>query len=210
MRYAPVMALMALLLATTAFAGQNPLVTLPLHGKPAFDFACNGYLPVDCVSNLPQVNVPAGPVTIFLFVMNYEAVAGVQTAFVVPATWVFAVGNWACQPNQLNAVTPHAPWGPNEGTITTAFDCLNTHALGVIGSMIFQNAPSGCISQVESQFPFGTHVLDCSQGTDVILPGPLGDRRVGSVCVNAEGQPACQPVTPVEPATWGQIKASYN
>jgi hypothetical protein len=209
MRYAPVMALMALLLATTAFAGANPNATLPLHGKSAFEFACTGYAPVDCLSNRPVVNVPAGPVTVFLFVMNYANVAGVQTAFTVPAAWAFATGTWNCQVGQLSAVTPAPPWGATAGSITTAFTCLNGPALGVIGMLLFSNAASGCVEQVQSSFPNGTHVLDCAQGVDQI-PESQG-ARLGKICVGTQGGfDACDPLIPVEPATWGSIKAQYN
>lgn len=204
MRYAPVMALMALVLATTAFAGQNPQVTLPLHAKASSFEPCPGYLPVDCRAVQPTVDVPAGaPVAIFLFVMNYNSVAGVQTAF--QTSWTFTFGLWDCQPGQLNAVTPAPPFGPTGGTITTAFNCLNGPALGVIGRMFF--IPStGCIEQVQSSYPFGIHVLDCAQGIDQITQAP----RLGKVCVGQGGVNACEPLVAVEPATWGSIKAQYN
>ncbi len=204
MRYAPVMALMALLLATTAFAGQNPEVTLPLHAKTSSFEPCQGYLPVDCRANQPNVEVlPGAPVAIFLFVMNYNSVAGVQTAF--QTNWSLIFGLWDCQPGQLNAVTPVAPFGPTAGTITTAFNCLNGPALGVIGRMFF-SPTSGCIEQVQSSYPFGIHVLDCAQGIDQIAQAP----RLGKVCVGPGGNPACNPLVAVEPATWGSIKAQYN
>lgn len=207
MRYAPVMALMALLLATTAVAGLNPFATLPLHGKTSSFEQCNGYLPVDCsLSNPPQVNMPApGPVAIFLFVNNYTRVAGVQTAFQKDPSWTFTFGLWDCQPNQLSAVTPGGAFGPTAGTISTAFDCLNGPALGVIGRMHFV-ATTGCITQVQSTYPDGNHVVDCSQGKDLIDLA----QRLGSVCVGQGGHNACPAVTPVEPATWGSIKAQYN
>ncbi len=207
MRYAPVaMALLALCLTTTAFAGQNPNVTLPMHGKTSTFEACDGYLPVDCLSNRPTVNLPAGPITVFLFVMNYDCVAGVQTAFQPAATWTFGFGLWDCQPGQLSAVTPAAPFGPTSGTITTAFNFLNGPALGVVGRMVFVNTVSGCVEQVQSSYPFENHVLDCQQGIDQVVEGA----RMGKICVTEGGVDACEPLVAVEPATWGGIKAQYN
>lgn len=211
MRYAPVMALMALLLATTAFAGLNPFATLPLHGKTSSFEPCTGYLPVDCrIGGIrPTVDIPAGPVAVFLLVNNYANVAGVQTAFLPGPAWTFAFGLWDCQVGQLSAVTPVPPFGATAGSITTAFTCLNGPALGVIGRMMFANAGGGCIEQVQSSYPNATHVLDCAQGTD---PIPLG-ARLGKICIGPPGSggvDACDPITAVEPATWGSIKAQYN
>jgi len=210
MRYAPVMALMALLLATTAFAGQNPLVTLPLHAKASSFEPCTGYLPVDCRATLPTVNINPGPAAIFLFVMNYNTVAGVQTAFLPNASWTFAFGLWDCQGGQLNAVTPAAPFGETAGTITTAFNCLQGPALGVVGRMFFANVVSGCIEQVQSSYPFGIHVLGCDQTIDQITDSTPDQLRLGKVCVGTGGVHACEAIVAVEPATWGSIKAQYN
>jgi hypothetical protein len=211
MRYAPVMALMALLLATTAFAGANPEVTLPLHGKVGSTFSpCPDYLPVDCRTNLPVVDIPAGPVAVFLFTMNHHNVAGVQTAFEFSgAPWNFTFGLWDCQVGQVFATVPAPPWGGTAGTVSTAFTCVNSPALLVIGRMHFI-ATAGCIQQTQSTYPNATHVLDCAQGTDPI-PASQG-ARLGRICVGppGSGQHACDPVTAVEPATWGSIKAHYN
>ncbi len=211
MRYALVMALMALCLATTAFAGANPNFTLPMHGKVGLDFLCTGYQPVDCLNNQPTVDLPPGQATIFLLIMNYDRVAGVQTAYQVPATWLIATQTYTCQPGQLNGTTPAAPWGPDAGALATAFDCLVGPSLGVFGTMLFLNIDQGCLTQVEPdpRYPNGTHVVDCQQGRDqILLPGQ--EARLGMVCVGSGGRNACEPLVPVEPATWGGIKAQYN
>jgi hypothetical protein len=210
MRYASVaMALMALCLTTTAFAGQNPNVTLPLHAKPSTFEPCNGYLPVDCLGNRPTVNIPAPavPIAVFLLVNNYNAIAGVQTAFDWPG-WALAFGLWDCQGGQLSAVTPTNPGGATAGSITTAFNCLNGPALAVIGRMMFQPAGGGCISQVQSTFPNGCHVLGCDQSVDLIPNSQAA--RLGKICVGQGGVDACPPLVAVEPSTWGSIKAQYN
>ncbi|MGD8395777.1 MAG: hypothetical protein PVF43_09910, partial [Candidatus Eiseniibacteriota bacterium] len=65
---------------------------------------------------------------------------------------------------------------------------------------------SGCITQVESSFPFADHVVGCQN--DVV---PIAAVNQGSICAAPEtGYDACEPVVPVEPTTWGAIKAQYN
>ena len=205
-------ALLAVLIATAtaaaAVGGQNPQVTLPLHAKASSFEPCNGYLPVDCRTNLPTVNISAGPAAIFLFVMNHSAVAGVQTAFRPDPSWTFTFGLWDCQPGQLNAVTPAPPFGPTAGTITTAFNCLSGPALGVIGRMFFVAGSVGCLEQIQSSYPFGLHVLDCTQGIDQIPDSQAF--RCGKICVGQGGVDACYPSTAVDGATWGAIKAQYQ
>lgn len=211
MRYASVaMALMALCLSTNAFAGANPQVTLPLHAKPSTFEQCNGYLPVDCVSTLPTTNVAAAPIAVFLFVFNHHNVAGVQTAFEWPG-WNLTFGLWDCQGGQLSAVTPANPGGPVAGSITTAFNCVNSTSLLIVGRLhLVPAGQAGCIKQVQSVFPNGIHVLDCAQGTDLITDSALDRQRLGEICVGTAGNTGCNPVAAVEPSTWGSIKASYN
>jgi hypothetical protein len=208
LKRAPVMTLIALCLASSAAmaAGLNPQVTFPLHYKPSSFEACTGISPVDCLTNRPVVEAQAGqPAAIFLLVMNYTNLAGVQTAFDFGG-WTFTFGLWDCQGGQLSAVQPGMPGGATAGTITTAFNCVTSGALQVIGRMIFAAPTAGCISQVQSTYPFGIHALDCSQGTDQITE----DARLGKVCVGAGGVDACDVVSAVEGATWGGIKAQYH
>ena len=205
------MALMALCISTTAFAGLNPQITLPLHGKASSFEPCTGYLPVDCEGIRPTTNVPVGGIAIFLLAYNHTNLAGVQTAFQWPG-WTLTFGLWDCQGGQLSAVTPQNPGGPTAGSITTAFNCVTTGALSAIGRMFFVPAGNpGCVSQVQSSFPFGIHVIDCSLNTDLIVEGSPGyDQRIGSVCTGSNGVDACDAVVAVEPTTWGKIKTQYN
>jgi hypothetical protein len=48
-------------------------------------------------------------------------------------------------------------------------------------------------------------VVSCSGDVDVIDP-----QGRGSICVDAGGYDACDPVVPVEAASWGSIKAQYK
>jgi hypothetical protein len=67
----------------------------------------------------------------------------------------------------------------------------------------------GCVSQVEPMS--GIEVLGCNFEVDeLVLPGP-DELRLGRVCVDAGGHDACDPLTtPVESATWGKIKGTYE
>jgi len=205
---APVMALAALLMASSAFAGQNPQVTLPLHYKPSSFEACAGIAPVDCLTNRPAIEAVSGQAaTIFLLAANTTALAGVQTAFEFGTSWNLAFGLWDCQTGQVSATQPIMPGGPTSGTIATAFNCVTTGTLQVIGRMVFNPGPTtGCITQVQSSYPFATNALDCLQGVD----GITEDTRLGKVCVGAGGIDSCDPISAVEPATWGAIKAQYH
>jgi hypothetical protein len=207
-RAALLTALLATATATGAFAGMNPHVSLPLHAKASSFEPCTGYLPVNCRDIMPVVNINPGPAAIFLFVMNYNAVAGVQTAFQPDPSWTFTFGLWDCQPGQLNAVTPAAPFRPAAGTITTAFNCLTGPDLGVIGRMFFVAGGVGCLTQVQSSYPFGIHVLDCQQGIDQISESQQA--RLGKICIGQGGYAACFVEPAVDAATWGAIKAQYH
>ena len=210
LKRAPVIALFALIMAGTAAMaqeGQNPQVTFPLHYKQSSFEACTGVAPVDCTTNRPVVAATSGTAAaIFLLVNNTTALAGVQTAFQFDATWVLTFGLWDCQGGQLSAVQPSMPGGPTAGSITTAFNCVTAGGLITIGRMFFTGPTAGCISQVQSTYPFGNHALDCTQGVNQITE----DARLGKVCVGAGGVDACDPVSPVENATWGGIKAQYH
>jgi hypothetical protein len=189
-----------------AQAGDNPHFTIPLHAKVSNFEPCDGYLPVNCVDVRPTVDIEPGPVAIFVFVMNYTKLAGVQTAFEVDRSWTFSFGLWECQ--GLHEFPPQPPFGPTSGTISLAFtQCATSGRLVVIGRMFFV-AATGCIGQVESAFPFGTHAFDCENQIDPISPGD--EARLGKVCVGPGGRDACDRVVPVAPATWGHIKSTYR
>ena len=74
--------------------------------------------------------------------------------------------------------------------------------------MVF-NSPgaSGCLSIIDSGYPFGNVVSD-DKGEII----PLADINEGRVCAGADGYNTCdcRSATPVEAASWGQIKATYE
>lgn len=209
-----VVAALILIWPPAAMSGTNPNFTLPLHAAAGIGNPCNGYLPVDCLGNRPVVSVAASsPITVYLLLMNHHDVRALETAFEWDAGWVFAGGVWDCQPWQIWAVQPHDPGGPHAGTIATAFDCVNGPALAVIGRLFFQSGSSGCLRQVESDYPDGTAVVDCNNETlDYIDANtPEGQLRLGRICVGPGGHDACGiQTTAVDPSTWGAIKATYR
>lgn len=217
MRYAPVaMCLLALcLVSSIAFAGSNPSITLPLHGKAGQSGSCAaGLTAVNCLPPpgglRPRVNVLASEVLrIYVLMANYTAVAGVQTAFNWDAGWVFDDGPFmTCRANEVPGDLPNPadPGGPITGSFVLAFDCVTTGTVAVLGRMDFTSGTSGCLYQIQSGYPFGTHAQDCSNGRDLIPDGA----RLGKICVGQGGVDACDPVSAVESATWGSIKASYK
>jgi hypothetical protein len=203
-RLALIMATVALLASSgTAIADTNDVATFVMHAVVT-DF---GPCAIDDPCPDPTVTVSAGDVfAAYLVVRNHEQVAGVQTAF----DWggsSFWFGLWDCQSNQVNGTVPGSVGGPTDGTIATAFDCITGPESAVIGRVQMM-AVGGCITQVESAFPFGDHVVSCAGEVEQI---PADCR--GTVCVDAPGYDACalcpHSPTPAEPSTWGAIKSRY-
>jgi hypothetical protein len=201
------MASLALTMSGGAYAGLNPEITLPLHFKAGSFANCTDIAPVDCESNRPDLNAVTGAGIAFLLAYNHTSLAGVQTAFDFGG-WTLMFGLWDCQVGQLTAVTPANPGGATAGSITTAFTPVTTGELVVIGRMFFQVPATGCLSQVQSTYPFGIHVIDALLQNDEITDTKSG--RVGKLCVGAGGIDACAPVTAVEATTWGNVKAQYH
>lgn len=208
--------LAACLLASSAPAGAglNPLVTLPLHARLTSG-SCSQYAPVDCLEHRPTVNVPpATDIVVYLLFFNYVAVAGVQTAFDWDSSWTLNDVLCNCRPNCIDCCMgfdPSQPGGPVTGTIAAFFTCVNGPALTPVARFVFTTGTGGCFYQVQSAYPFGDHVVDCLNGIDQIDAGDPRERlRLGKVCAGEGGWDACDPVVPVEPATWGQIKRSYE
>jgi hypothetical protein len=193
----------ALLSPAPARADLNDQTSLVMHavetefGPCAIDDPCPG----------PTVTVPTSvTIAAYLLIRHYDEVAGVQTAFDWNG-WVFLFGLWDCQSNQVNGFAPTAP-GPSDGTIATAFDCVTGGASAVIGRLHLVTATPGCIQQVTSSFPFGTHVVSCGGQVHEIDPDCWG-----SICAPDGGYDACEPCqlpTAVVPTSWGTIKVYYR
>jgi hypothetical protein len=185
-------------------AVPNLNTTLPLHAVITEFGPCD--IPDPCEPGPPTVNVPAGSqIAAYLVMRNHQHVPGVQTAFDW-GDWTFLHGAWDCQAGQVVGTTPAPPGGPIAGTIATVFDCVTGGSTEVIGRIHFIASTTDCLTQVESGFTFGTHVLDSSGNTAPVLP-----ENRGTICVGAGGFDACGPTaTAVDAASWGAIKASYR
>jgi hypothetical protein len=204
-----VLALSLLLLSGRSFAQNNDCLTVILHGVEGVDLDCQ--TEVDSVNVQPTVRIddPApGIYTVIMYIRNYAGINGIQVAFDWPMTWSFGFGLWNCQPGQIIATMPTAP-GPITGTITTAFECIAGGELAPIGVLFFNSIGPGCLTLIESGYPFGNHFIDACEGPYESIP--IHDENEGSICVNAPGANTCQcAVTAVESATWGGIKGTYG
>lgn len=196
-------------------AATNEQTTLILHAIPHdADNRCStptdqGF---DCgEEGRPTVDVIAfSEVDVYLYVRNFDTLSGLQCAFAWPLEWTFQT--WGplveggCQSQQVFGVKPHGIGGATDGTLTTAFDCVTGGFLTTIGSLWFTVGNGGCLSIVESIFPYGTHIVGCDLTPTAVHP----DAR-GRICVNQGGLDTCDPLQPVVlPITWGRIKAAYQ
>lgn len=213
MRFALAALLLGVLVTTAGVASaqiiDNRCTSVVLHAISGIDTDCQTTLDCSAVPATVRIDSPAGLYTVVVYLKNYLQVNGVQVAFDWPVTWSFGFGLWNCQSGQLTATQPTAP-GPTTGTITTAFNSISGGALAPVGVMVFNSlGADGCLSIIESSFPSGNHVLDQVSGGQVETP--LYESNEGSVCVAADGNNTCTCIpAAVEPATWGQIKASYG
>lgn len=166
-------------------AGPNAYATLPLHAVETEFGVCAIADP--CDPGPPTVEVPVGStIAVYLLVRHYGDVVGLQTAFDWPESWVFLFGLWDCLPGQVTSATPFAP-GPEYGTLTTAFDPLTGGQATVIGRMHMIASRYGCIVQVDSSLPEGTHFLSSLGEID---PPELSSRS-GTVCAGNAGEDGC-------------------
>lgn len=210
------LALLALALlvssASSAFGGANPDVTLPLHARfGQAENGCRDFQPVDCVNLRPTVNIPPNTeVMIYLLMHNYSQVQGVQTAFEWDPGWVPLECFLNCRPGSVWGWPDPCYYFEVEGVIGIAFNCVTGPALEPFGRLRFLSGPSGCIRQVQTNYPFGVYVGDCTNGIDQVDPAdPVQALRLGRICVEEGGHDACDRVTPVEASTWGRIKAAF-
>jgi phospholipase C len=176
-----------------ASAGVNGFTTLPLHAELSSPpDPCDIGDP--CGSGTINTNVsPTSTHSIYLLARNHDGITGVQTAFDWGFSWVLLSSQWDCQTGQLVDIEPSGA-GATDGTIRTTFDCVTGPETVVIGRLSMLGA-SGCLSQVESSYPMGTHVLGCGGEVTGVNPGCRG-----RICVGLGGVNACYSgiVSPVE------------
>jgi hypothetical protein len=218
------------LAVTSAYCQRNDNTTLPLHAVVGLITIEGELVPDPCDPvNITTSAQTGDQVTIYVIVRNYDDIVGVQTAFTW-GDWQFLSGHWNCRPNQVVGHAPYGDGGSREGTLATAFDCIERGRTAIIGMMQF-TVGTGCLRHTESSFPFGTHVL-ASDFNEVAHVYPF---HRGEVCVGEAGYPACSPVmptqavelssaqsplfelthsvecvTPVESRSWGTVKSVYR
>jgi hypothetical protein len=193
-------------------AGPNAGATIVLHAVALGDSVAT--LPL-CAINDPCLPAPGEPVVeidrpgtlyaIYVLARHHQHLCGIQWALEWPTDWTYLFAVWACQSGQLGGwpPMPQGP-GPLAGSVATAFNCIDGPATAIIGFIVMR-AGTGCLEVIESAYPDGTHALGPRMEVD-----PIGLGRRGRVCVGPGGLNTCDPVVPVESATWGAIKATYE
>jgi hypothetical protein len=206
-RLTTVVLLLAFALPTRySLAQSNWAVMIPLHAHDGTSAAC-APVPFDCLSTYPCIDVAGfqDGVVVLVCIFLHDDVVALQCAFEAPE-WALLLSSWNCQSNQVTSLSPTMPLGETHGTLACVFDAIVSGGVAPIGYLTFQPVPeAGCISIVESSYPFGTHVVD-RQG----LPYPVIEWRRGRVCVGPAGWDPCSSFPIVEPTTWGSIRARYR
>jgi hypothetical protein len=125
------------------------------------------------------------------------ASAGANPNFTVPLHAMSGFGGTCQDYLRVDCVT-HRPNVNVAPGVTTVFVFVANHT-GIAGLATVAN-------------PGGLTALDCGFLEDGIDPDdPVQRFRLGSICVNAGGHDACDPLAiPVESATWGKIKDGYR
>lgn len=222
MRYAPgAIFLLAICMASVAEANEN--FTVVLHARiPHATGSC-------IVADLPSCDVgsPANtqidPLTsfrLYIFVRNFTELVAFQTCLLWPDDWQVNPDGDLGQPCTSGTFVAHDTVGNGDstvdGTYAASFDCVVGPAIAKIHRIDFQAGASGCLTQANpSQGSQMVEVDDCAPsppgGNPTLLDAstPGGQLRLGSICVGVPGNLAGCAV-PVEPVTWGRVKATYK
>ncbi len=184
---------------STSLAGSNCFTTLALHARSGWTDECLFPGQPDCRTVFPNVQVqPNGQYRVYLYMQYTEGATLLQTAFAWPEGWTLVQSLWNCRSNQVvtQAPDPNSQGGAIAGTLVTTFDCVTTPNMVPLGFMDFQVGNSGCLTQIQSAYPFGTHMEDCRQRISLLWD----PERLGSVCVGPGGYRPCEPpVLPPSP-----------
>jgi hypothetical protein len=201
--FAGVMIAMLSLDFADALAGSVPSIVLDVRDKFAY---CEAPDPCE-PPNQPQVNIPQTHqwFWIYVFARNFDNISAIQWAFDWPSTLTVSSGGWLCPPGALG-IPEQPPYGPGPiyGSCGSVFNCISSGASQLIGSVGVLPG-TGCLEIIESAFPNGTSLVTCSGEVMPIAPA-----NRGKVCVGKGGIITCESAVPVEPATWGKIKAQYG
>ena len=198
-----------LLLLPSRLPAANESTTIVLHARDGFA-ECDApqQSGLDCIGGRPNLDMTGMQMPwVFVMLRNYDSVTGLQCAFDWPVSWTLLGSTWDCLPGSIALFFPTAP-GPLTGSLVMVWlDCIENGALTTVGRIIFgPTTGGGCLSIIESPYPFGTHVLGC----DLKAMGVRPENR-GRVCAGPGGYDACWPAaTAVESSTWGAIKRQYH
>ena len=181
---------MVLIVPTIGLADDNAQTVLALHAVVSDAGVCGIEDPCG-EGRSPNVEVEVGArIAVYLLLYNYHAVAGVQTAFEWQP-WTFLFGIWdSCRGNQVVGTTPREPGGVLDGTLTTAFDCIGGGTTAVVGILHFLVTAPGCLLLIDSDLPFGTHIVDHEHTVTPVFP-----ENRGTICAGHQGVDACVPIT---------------
>lgn len=197
------------LMGPSAALAVNESTTIVLHARDGFA-ECDEpqQSGLDCVNQFPTLDISSMQMPwVYVMLRNYDNVSVLQCAFDWPLAWSYLGGTWDCRPGALVLVQPTAP-GPLTGSMVVAFNCVQGGALTTVGRMIFgPPVGAGCLSVIESSYPFATNVVSCD--AKYVTHVPVENR--GRVCAGPGGHDACWPAsTAVEDGTWGAIKHQYR
>ncbi|MBD3348280.1 MAG: hypothetical protein GF400_03670 [Candidatus Eisenbacteria bacterium] len=188
---------LAVLMATAAFAGQNPNACMyfdfdppnrVFRADPATSTTQNGYLVMDCFG-------PGGGVTGVSLVLDFQCggfVAGSADVSVFHPSAQTVIGG----PDDLT-----------NGWVVAAPECVYPDASGIVTiAMVpwFYTGPAGDVVLLASPAD-GKATVDCNNDLDLFCV-------YANAAMNQDpatpGDPGCG--TPVEAQTWGSIKALYR
>ena len=185
----------------TFTAATGAATTIPLHVIPGLGQSCEE-AGDPCATGTINLTLELGEYsTVIVYLKDYGTVSYLQTAFSWPADWQWA-GAILCQPGLGGG--PYGP-GPGIGTLSANFlNCLTGGVIRPVARFFLLPLSPGCVEQVESSYPYGTHIVTCD---GKILP--VGAAYRGSVCAGSVGTNVCDGPVPVEATTWGAIKSQF-
>jgi hypothetical protein len=196
-----------ILLIMAVSAGAEDDTKLIMHAIP-HDQRAHCYLPAEQGYGDPATQTvvsvaPDADVDVFVYLADYDRASGARGAgfrLVWPADWTYF--GWAhnCTPGQITLIQ----FGDSDLDVGTAFNVVTSGELIPLGYLGVRTGTAGELRVEETQMcPYtGICYVDDYAREIRIKPGNIG--RVG---VGSGFNPAAP--TPVEPATWGDIKAQY-
>jgi hypothetical protein len=189
--------ILAALVATAAFAGQNPAVMMyydfdppnqSFRADPAASTVQNGYLVVDMFG-------PGGGVTGVSLVLDFQCggfTAGPADVTVFHPSAQTVIGGPDDLVNGWVVAAPECVFPDGDGIVTVAM--VPWFYLGTPGDIVLLPSPVD-----------GKAVVDCNNDIDIFCV--FSNAAMGQDPATP-GDPGCG--TPVEAQTWGAIKALYR